>query len=100
HHHRAGVQDAKQRRDKLRAILHPQRHPITRADAELLAQYTSDEQRLAPKFRIRIRTIAPEQRRFFIMLLRRSGKATGQIHHVKYYAGYVPGASRLAKVTL
>ena len=48
----AGMKDAKERRDKLRTILHPQSHAIARPDAKLLAEHRGDEQRLAPEFGI------------------------------------------------
>ena len=80
HDHGAGVQNAEQRRDEFRAVLEPQPHAVAGLDAKLMAQHARHEQRLAPKFAVRIPAFAPIHGGFLRMLLHGIRKSAGQIH--------------------
>src|ERR1039458_6647773 len=61
HDHRPGAQDAKQRRDELRAVLKPQPHPVTRFHLKPMLELIRSEDGLAPQFGIGILAFAPKQ---------------------------------------
>ena len=80
HHDRAGVQDAEQGRDELRAVLEPQPHPVAGLDAKVPLELVGDEGGLAPQFGVGILAFAPEEGDFLRLLLNGFRKGGSQIH--------------------
>src|ERR1017187_651314 len=61
HDHRPGAQDAKQRRDELRAVLKPQPYAVTGSYLKLMLELIRDQDGFAPQFGIGILAFAPKQ---------------------------------------
>ena len=80
HDHRAGVQNAKQRRDEFRAVLQPQPHPVAGLNGEVLLELMRDEDGLVPQVRVGVLALAPEQGGFLRMLLNGFRESASQIH--------------------
>ena len=78
--HAACQQDAEHRRQKLRAILQPQRHAVARLHAELVLQMRGDLLRLREQLRVGNFALAPKNRSFLRVLFRAVRKSRAEIH--------------------
>src|SRR5262249_55870766 len=83
--HRAGLENAEQRRNKFRAILEPQTYPVPGFDAKITSQLLGNQESLMSELAISVFAFTPVQGYPLRVFCDTGRKGINQVHYPTYY---------------